>query len=102
MAQIYQDPIVINEDAGIHQACSVGKFSWNNKRMYGSTGCDNRFGQTILIDLLAQCHTNIYANSGRQLELQSAHHHFNHANTVARITLQGFADYHTRLISSHI
>ena len=53
MAQIHQDLIAVDEDAGIHQASSVGEFGWNNKRMYGPTGCDNRFGQAILIDLLA-------------------------------------------------
>ena len=102
MAQIYQNPITINENARIHQASSVGKFSWNDERMYGSTRGDHGFGQAILIDLLAQCHTNIYANQQRRRLLQSAYHNFDHANFVACVALYCFTDYHTRLIACDI
>ena len=61
MAQIYQNLVAIDEDTRVHQASSVGKFGWDYERMYGSAGRNNRFGQPILVDLLAQCHTNIYA-----------------------------------------
>ena len=55
VAYVYNQLIIIQINAGIHQSSAVCEFGWNDQGMYAAALLDHRFYQAGIFNLLFKC-----------------------------------------------